>query len=264
MPFTLSHTVAVFPLKKHCPRHLDFLALLLGSMTPDLPYYWHDFILASKSHSLLGSFVLCVPLGLAAYLTIKYFSKQIAEYSFSPFREFLEELGSAKLKPASITISLLIGAWTHNLWDGFTHSKGWFVCRFPILKTPLQDLLPFTLRGTELIPTYSILQHTSTFIGLIIIAFALKRYYRPQRIKKSLPESKVLYLWLAIVVASITVFSIQFLPQLNATLAEPQLLRRYVFFAVVALVRNAVLLFALCVVWKHVLDKMGVNKPLDS
>lgn len=261
MPFTLSHTVAVLPLRKHCPHNLDLLALILGSMTPDFPYYWHDFILASKSHSLLGSVFVCLPIGLTAYFVLKYFARQIADYSCSPFREFFQNLSTTRSRPAIIAASVVIGAWTHNLWDAFTHSKGWFVTRFPILKIPVQEILPISVKGADLIPLYSIMQHTSTLLGLVIIALVLRKHFQLDQIKKSLPGALALVTWLAIVSVAVIAFIIQFLPQLSATISEPLLIRQYIFYAVVALVRNAVILFALCVLWKHVIDRLGSNRP---
>ncbi len=39
-----------------------------------------------------------------------------------------------------ILISLLLGAWTHNFWDAFTHEHGWFVERIPWLQQPVLQL----------------------------------------------------------------------------------------------------------------------------
>ena len=63
MPWTLSHPAAVLPLRRFSPRPLDFAALVVGSMTPDLGYYIDRFDLSTCPHPA-GSFVACVPTGV--------------------------------------------------------------------------------------------------------------------------------------------------------------------------------------------------------
>jgi len=51
-------------LQRFSPRPFDFAALILGSMTPDMGYYVNNFKLASFAHTLPGSLIACVPLGV--------------------------------------------------------------------------------------------------------------------------------------------------------------------------------------------------------
>ena len=39
MPWTFAHPAAILPLRRFCPAPLDFSALVIGSMVPDLGYY---------------------------------------------------------------------------------------------------------------------------------------------------------------------------------------------------------------------------------
>jgi hypothetical protein len=41
MPFTISHIAAVLPAKPFCPRLLSFLELVMGSIAPDLAYFFN-------------------------------------------------------------------------------------------------------------------------------------------------------------------------------------------------------------------------------
>ncbi len=61
-----------------------------------------------------------------------------------------------------VIFSLLLGAFSHLFWDGFTHHDGFFVELFPILQTK-------TIFCS--IPIFKILQHLSTLLGGIYIAF---------------------------------------------------------------------------------------------
>ena len=64
MPYTLSHPLAVVPLQRWCPAYLNFPALVIGSMTPDFGYFVGQFNVAGLAHTIPGSFVVCVPVGL--------------------------------------------------------------------------------------------------------------------------------------------------------------------------------------------------------
>ena len=68
MPWTLSHPLAVLPLRRLTPRPLDFAALVIGSMTPDFGYYINRFDLSNLAHTLPGSFIVCLPTGVIMML----------------------------------------------------------------------------------------------------------------------------------------------------------------------------------------------------
>lgn len=65
-----------------------------------------------------------------------------------------------------MTISILIGAISHILWDSFTHDHGYFVQAIPTLQNSVDFL------GRQ-IPMLKILQHSSTLLGGLVIAFAI-------------------------------------------------------------------------------------------
>ena len=64
MPFTLAHPAAVLPLRRFCPRFLNFPALVVGSVGPDAGYAFGWLGADQVSHRFLGSFVFCLPVGL--------------------------------------------------------------------------------------------------------------------------------------------------------------------------------------------------------
>src|SRR5882672_6336607 len=66
MPFTLAHPAAVLPLRRW-PR-LDFVALVIGSMTPDFGYYLLLPDMRLETHSFAGSLETCLPVGLLLVL----------------------------------------------------------------------------------------------------------------------------------------------------------------------------------------------------
>jgi hypothetical protein len=56
---------------------------------------------------------------------------------------------------------LAVGAFSHVVWDAFTHQDGWVVERVPALSA---SLLP----GVRV---YKVLQHASTVVGLSLLAY---------------------------------------------------------------------------------------------
>lgn len=174
MPFTFAHPAAVLPLKKFCPR-LNMPALVTGSITPDLGYYLHNWMWSVSGHSFHGSLTFDVPAGLIL-LSIFYLSiRSIARLLPYPHREACSEICPSLRLPslASLAIaclSILIGAWTHIIWDGFTHANGWCVREFAAL-TPTV----FTVYGYN-ITVWQCLQQASSIFGLTLLAWAYKNY----------------------------------------------------------------------------------------
>src|SRR6185312_5398964 len=65
MPFTLAHPAAVLPLRR--VRAMSTVPLIIGAMTPDMPYYFPWRIakhIPEATHTFLGTFTLDLPMGL--------------------------------------------------------------------------------------------------------------------------------------------------------------------------------------------------------
>jgi hypothetical protein len=179
MPWTVSHATAVLPLRRFCPWPLDFAALVIGSMTPDLGYYIGWFPLATFDHTLKGSFLAGLPAGAVLLLAFYIFCKPVAYFLPGPHRTALLPIcpGFNRLRPARwpiLLVSLLIGIWTHNFWDAFTHDTGWFVQRIRSLRQPVVHLASAAFS----LPV--VLQFLSTFIGAAIVGAAYFLWLRRQ------------------------------------------------------------------------------------
>ena len=71
MPFTVSHIVAALPLNTKFGKYSKYTAispLIIGSMTPDIAYLT-PFLVHQRvdSHSLIGIYLFCIPMGLTIY-----------------------------------------------------------------------------------------------------------------------------------------------------------------------------------------------------
>ena len=166
MPFTVSHAAAVLPLHALSKSRLPLSALMIGSMSPDFSYFVPQYA-GVPTHSIAGLFWFCWPAGLAAWLLFVCVLQR-------PTIALLPRAWQPSISPtaAKITVSalalasvsILMGAATHVLWDSFTHARTPVVDAIPQLRTMVQ-VGPATIRLSNL------LQHVSTIFGLAVLAF---------------------------------------------------------------------------------------------
>jgi hypothetical protein len=208
MPWTFAHPAAVLPLRRLCPSPLNFAALVVGSMTPDLGYYFGRFDLAPLAHSFAGSLLVCLPSGLALLGLLCLLRKPLWFLLPQPHRAALEPVAEAPLalRPGVLggaAASVVIGAWTHNAWDSFTHRDGWVVARLALLQEPL-----FSWAGIGF-PAYYLLQHLSTLVGaaVLILTYRVWLRHRPEVVSTPRTDRERCALLLAIAAAAL-VFAI--------------------------------------------------------
>jgi hypothetical protein len=173
MPFTFSHPAIVLPLTFLPRQWFSLTGLVIGSLTPDFEYFFRMRIKSNYSHTIDGLFWFDLPLGLLFAFIFHNIVRDslfdnfpsILKSRFLAFRHF-DWNGHFKKKWFVVTISILIGAASHIFWDGFTHDHGYFVQTIPALQNSMNFL------GGQ-IPILKILQHSSTFIGGLVIAYAI-------------------------------------------------------------------------------------------
>lgn len=206
MPWTLSHPAAVLPLRRFSPQPLDFAALVIGSMTPDIGYYIDRFDLSAFAHTLPGSFLACLPTGVILLFLYYSFCRPVCYALPSPHRQALLPLcphfPSGLVRWGIILLSLLLGAWTHNFWDAFTHEHGWFVDRIPWLQQPVLQI------GSTTVCMFLLLQELSTVVGFATVALAYWLWLRRQQVSSSVApgSDRWRYLfWLGILMLSLVI-----------------------------------------------------------
>lgn len=174
MPFTLAHPAAVLPLRRI--GLLRTVPLVIGAMVPDMQYFlpWR---LAKHlpevtqpyfgSHTFFGTFTFDLPVALSILLLLWLLRVPLAAplgaRGGAKCRIALERFGSRPLNWALAPLSVLIGAWTHLVWDSFTHPQGWMVSRISALSAPVSF---FGYTG-ELC---HVLQYVSSVFGLAVLA----------------------------------------------------------------------------------------------
>jgi len=173
MPFTFSHPAIVLPVA-YLPRHwFSLTGLIIGSLTPDFAYFLRMKIQGFYGHTIGGLFGFDLPLGLllafvfhnivrdSLIANLPFFLKA----RFSAFRSF-DWNAYFKRHWFVVVASVLIGAASHLFWDGFTHGNGYFVGKIPALSGNVN-------LWAKQVPVCEMLQHLSTLIGGLIIAFAI-------------------------------------------------------------------------------------------
>ena len=172
MPFTFSHPAIVLPLTKYTGRHLSLTGLIIGSLTPDFEYFFRMKVESNFSHSIWGLFYFNLPVGLLlAFLFHNIIRNTLYDNLPLAFRNRLETFKTFnwnnyfRQSYFAVIVSILFGATSHLLWDSFTHIHGYSVEAISVLRQSLKV-------GGQSIPFYKLLQHFSSIIGGLFIAFA--------------------------------------------------------------------------------------------
>ena len=180
MPFTLAHPAAILPL-----RRVSFLrtaGLVVGAVSPVLPSYLplgpggHALRLRLDTHSLVSSYTVDLALGLVLLMAVVLLrepltvllparARWLALQALEPFRRRPVEWLLAPL-------GILIGVWSHLLWDSFTHYDGWAVRHVAVLN----DTVTIGWYSGEI---FHLLQYLSSALGLLVLAWWYRRLRVP-------------------------------------------------------------------------------------
>ena len=202
--------------------HLNFAGLVVGSMTPDLGYYIHFSDLARLAHTFFGSVLVCLPTGLTMLAALYVLRKPLWYLLPQPHRSILAPVVAVppSLRPSSLlatAVSIILGAWTHIVWDSFTHKSGWVVKHVTFLQEPLFPI------GVTQFPTYQLLQLLSSLVGVAALVAVYCSWLLRSRCLDS-PSWRARYeLWrYALLAALATVASITAIPAAAEAAASVQ------------------------------------------
>lgn len=191
MAFTLAHMAAALPFYG-TRRRLCFDALLIGTMMPDLPYYvGSSSLVADHAHQWSGIMTYNLPVGLLVFAAWYWGVKPALVALMAPFaktaviyqpRDGYKE--GDKPKPLSalalpVIFGLILGAITHIIWDGITHTDGFIAQQLGWLQMPIYT---YPFKGTSMA---RVLQYVSSMAGLLALlgfgGFMIKRWYDAHR-----------------------------------------------------------------------------------
>ncbi len=167
-------------------------------MLPDLPYYVALSWLRPHTHSVAGIFRFALPIGWALYLLFRLVLRP-ALLDLAP-RALAARVPThaRQVGVVGVSLSLMLGAATHVLWDAITHGE--LIVALP----------PGALRSA-LIGLYSLphraLQHGSTLAGVALLGCAFACWWRaeaPRFAHRSVVDERSrARLWLGLVAVSL-------------------------------------------------------------
>ena len=206
MPLTFCHPAIVLPLKKLKPNWFSMTGLIIGSLSPDLEYFSRMEILATHSHLFWGVLYFDLPIALIYCFVFHLFVRNILinhlpDFFKERFTQFLnfDWINYFKKNWLIVIVSIIIGAYSHLFWDAFTHEWGYFAKLIPTLQE-VWFTKPIEVKG------YKFLQHFSTFLGAIFIAFWI--YKMP---KEPILKTKFDYIfWLKIILFTTIISTLRF------------------------------------------------------
>ncbi|MEM0970350.1 MAG: DUF4184 family protein, partial [Verrucomicrobiota bacterium] len=181
MPFTISHAGFVLPFRRFVPSRVLY-GLIIGSMAPDVPYFFRAFEVASFAHSMMGALLIALPMGLLGYLVVTICFRSLTEVFPDPHASFLATWKVDRLSGNTglplIVVAIFLGALSHQGIDAFAHETGAFVAMFPLLREEF-----FSVRG-ESVPLFRVLQYGGSLLGMAMIFTdylgAFRRYCQRQ------------------------------------------------------------------------------------
>jgi hypothetical protein len=131
------------------------------------------------AHYFQASYTHGLALGWALFAVFYFLREPFCELLLSPHREALLPLARKKisltpLRTAGISVSLILGQWTHLLWDSFTHERGYFVQAFPAYARAFVRIFGYS------VPASYICQVASTAAGLVILCICYRSWLKKQ------------------------------------------------------------------------------------
>lgn len=152
MPFTISHAIAAYPVHHLTRRKIPVMPVVIGSMSPDFPYLLFMTPVHAPGHSISGVWIYCLlPALLMLALWYRWLEKPILNLLALPRTQVSWNIREALL----VILGILLGAYSHVLWDATSHSYGFFVQNSKFWHTELFSL-----------PLYKLNQYGSGLLGL--------------------------------------------------------------------------------------------------
>ncbi len=195
MAFPLAHPAAVLALRRYCPRHLSLPALVLGSVAPDAAYLLGPLSADGFSHTVLGSLGFGLPAGLVMVGLFYSLRSPLVQRFPRRYRDLFRPLCDRPTPSFFVLVfSVLLGVWSHLLWDSFTHKDGWFVQHLAFLHLPCFQLDQRQGRVCHVV------WYVSSFLGIGWLYWAYQQWRRTPA-GGSRPTSRTLMLRNAALVA---------------------------------------------------------------
>ncbi|MCG9791634.1 DUF4184 family protein [Flavobacterium algicola] len=200
MPFTFSHAAAVLPFLKN--EKVSISALIVGSISPDLEYFFKMTLNSERSHTFLGIFTVDLPLGMLLLFMFHLLIKKALLQNLPNFiqartQELLHSdwIHYFKNNFFTVLLSFIFGTLTHFLLDSLTHNNGYFVTRYSFYSAPVLE-----------IPLFGYVYRFMSFFGLVYLVYY---FYKLPVVKQSFSKISIPY-WLLTVLTAAAVYYYRF------------------------------------------------------
>lgn len=190
-------------------------------MIPDFPLFF-PVVSYWQSHDPAKVFTICLPFGVAAFVLFHMFLK-IPLVSLCPrfLQERIAPYATAQLEISFrywlfVFVAVVIGAYTHILWDSFTHGGRWGTRVVPAVNQIV------TVGGHE-IAIFKLLQHGSSVGGLLILAvlsIRLLSQNNPVEIPRQLSADRVTKFLAALLMIVLPMISYDYLKQFDYSILD--------------------------------------------
>lgn len=155
MPYTLSHAIISAPISALTDNRVPLAALVIGSMSPDFPYLLALTPTGSPGHSLSGVVTHCL---LPSLLLLAIWHRFLEKPTVELFGLRYQAPSMTWQACFFMVLGVLIGGYSHVLWDATSHSYGYFVENSSFLNRELFSL-----------PLYKWNQYGSGVLGLLCL-----------------------------------------------------------------------------------------------
>jgi hypothetical protein len=175
MPFTAAHAAAVLPFQRTI---LIPSALVVGCLSPDFEYFLRLAPRGGFGHTIPGILAMDLPLSVfVLWLYHAFAKKTVLRWLPASIRQRLYARSTFPSIPGLrfvllVSISIVIGATTHVLWDSFTHPSFWPYQHWGFLRQTIELPVLGPMRCVKL------LQHLSTIAGLVALAAWILNWHR--------------------------------------------------------------------------------------
>jgi hypothetical protein len=144
MPVTFfAHQAVVLPVARRWPGRVDGLALVVGSMAPDMAYVLNGSRFQLWAHDLPGVLVFCVPVTVVVtWLVARVLAPVVPDHLPAAGQFHLRDfrgLAARRLRPLATPVSAFAGAASHVLLDHLTHDWGWMARNADWYRTVFAD-----------------------------------------------------------------------------------------------------------------------------
>lgn len=178
MPVTfLAHQVPVLPIARRWPDRFDGVALVVGSMAPDMAFVLNGSRFSVWAHALPGLVVFCLPVTMVvSWLIVRVVSPVLWDHlpdaGMFRLRDY-RGLAVHRFVRSALVLGALTGALSHVLLDSFTHEWGWLARNVDWYDTVVAEGV--LSRDWTL---FRVFQYAGHVIGTALCLWLLARYGR--------------------------------------------------------------------------------------